>query len=66
MHSIAMHHGTTIGNLMALNPQIRNPHRMGIFAHPAEKVYQASGANSGVTSNCANSWMIAFMLIDSG
>ena len=39
---------------------------MGIFAHPAEKVYQASGANSGVTSNCANSWMIAFMLIDSG
>ncbi|MDR3587145.1 MAG: LysM domain-containing protein [Desulfosporosinus sp.] len=30
LHSIAMHYGTTVSNLMALNPQISNPHRIHV------------------------------------
>lgn len=34
LHSIAMAYGTTISNLMALNPQISNPHQI----YPGETI----------------------------
>ena len=43
MHSIAMDYNTTISNLMDLNPQIRNPHRI----HVGERIRVSSGDHWG-------------------
>ena len=41
MHSIAMNNETTVSDLMALNPQIRNPHRI----YPGERITISSSSN---------------------
>ncbi|SPF36877.1 LysM domain-containing protein (fragment) [Candidatus Desulfosporosinus infrequens] len=38
LHSIAVHYGTTVSNLMALNPQISNPHKI----HVGERILISS------------------------
>jgi LysM repeat protein len=43
LHSIAMTYGTTISNLMALNPQISNPDQI----YPGEIITVDSQYNSG-------------------
>jgi len=43
MHSIAMAYNTTVWDLMALNPHIRNPHRI----HVGEKIKISSGDHWG-------------------
>ncbi|SPF44557.1 hypothetical protein SBF1_310040 [Candidatus Desulfosporosinus infrequens] len=39
LHSIAVAYNTTVSNLMSLNPQIRNPHRI----HVGERIKVSSG-----------------------
>lgn len=43
LHSIAVKYGTTISHLMALNPQITNPHRI----HPGERIRVSYGNRWG-------------------
>ena len=43
LHSIAMQYNTTVSNLMSLNPQISNPHRI----HVGERVKVSSGNQWG-------------------
>jgi len=43
MHSIAMAYNTTVSNLMSLNPQISNPHRI----HVGERIKVSSGNQWG-------------------
>ena len=43
MYSIAMAYNTTVWDLMALNPHIRNPHRI----HVGERIKVSSGDNWG-------------------
>ena len=43
MHSIAMRYNTTVSDLMNLNPQIRNPHRI----HVGERIKVSSGDHWG-------------------
>jgi len=43
MHSIAMAYNTTVRDLMSLNPQIRNPHRI----HVGERIKVSSGDQWG-------------------
>ena len=43
MHSIAMAYNTTVSDLMSLNPQISNPHRI----HVGERIKVSSGNQWG-------------------
>ena len=43
MHSIAQAYNTTVSDLMDLNPQIRNPHRI----HVGERIKVSSGDHWG-------------------
>jgi LysM repeat protein len=43
LHSIANKYGTTISKLMALNPQISNPHHI----HPGERIRVSYGNQWG-------------------
>ena len=57
MHSIAKDHNTTVSNLMSLNPQISNPHRI----HVGERIKVSSGNQWGSNrwdhnNNDGNQW----------
>ncbi|MDR3543108.1 MAG: LysM domain-containing protein [Desulfosporosinus sp.] len=52
LHSIAMAYNTTIGDLMDLNPQIRNPHRI----HVGERIKVSSGKHWGGRQWGRNEW----------
>ena len=52
MHSIAMAYNTTVSNLMSLNPQIRNPHRI----HVGERIKVSSGNRWGHNQWGGNQW----------
>ncbi|MDR3599688.1 MAG: LysM domain-containing protein [Desulfosporosinus sp.] len=52
LHSIAMRYNTTVGNLMDLNPQISNPHRI----HVGERIKVSSGKNWGHNNWGGNEW----------
>jgi len=43
LHSIAVRYRTTVSNLMNLNPQIRDPHRI----HPGQRIKVSSGKQWG-------------------
>ncbi|MDR3543106.1 MAG: LysM domain-containing protein [Desulfosporosinus sp.] len=52
MHSIAMAYHTTVSNLMSLNPQISNPHRI----HVGERIKVSSGKHWGGRQWGSNTW----------
>ena len=52
MHSIAMDYNTTVSDLMDLNPQIRNPHRI----HVGERIKVSSGKKWGHNQWGHNQW----------